>query len=164
MTSLRKLTLDGNHFTGNIGTNLASLKSLEFLNFEGNQFEFPISFVPFANHSNLKFIYGSGNKVLVDLNTTLQTWVPKFQLQVLELSSTTTESNSIPLPNFLHYQYNLTYLDFTGCRVGREFPNWLLENNTKMSDLLKNCPSLVDFRCHLVPISSLQDSMYLTMQ
>jgi Leucine-rich repeat (LRR) protein len=69
----------------------------------------------------------------------MQTWVPKFQLQVLELSST-TESNSIPLPNFLHYQYNLTYLDFTGCRGGGEFPNWLLENNTKMSDLLlKNC-------------------------
>ena len=72
-------------------------------------------------------------------HSTLETWVPKFQLQVLSLSSR-VETNSLPLPIFLHYHYNLTYLDFTGCKLGGEFPKWLLENNTKMTNLvLKNC-------------------------
>ncbi|KAK2362114.1 receptor protein [Trifolium repens] len=114
MTSLGKLSLTNNHFIGNISPNLASFTSLEYLNFEGNQFEFPISFTPFSNHSNLKFIYGNGNKVIPpDSHSSLKTWVPKFQLQVLQLSSTSLD-NSITLPNFLLYQYNLTYVDFTG--------------------------------------------------
>ncbi|KEH23108.1 LRR receptor-like kinase [Medicago truncatula] len=146
MTSLRSLTLANNHFIGNIGPNLASLASLEYLKFEGNQFEFPISFKQFSNHSNLKFIYGNGNKVILDLHSTLETWVPKFQLQVLQLSST-TKANSIPLPNFLFYQYNLTDVDFTGCKLSGEFPNWLLENNTKMEDLtLESCSFVGDFQ------------------
>ncbi|XP_024625231.1 receptor-like protein 56 isoform X2 [Medicago truncatula] len=146
MTSLLTLNLSNNHFIGNIGPNLASFTSLEYLNFEGNQFEFPISFTQFSNHSNLKFIYGNGNKVILDSHSTMKTWVPKFQLQVLQLSSI-TEFNSIPLPNFLLYQYNLTYVDFTGCKLRGEFPNWLLENNTKMENLiLQNCSFVGNFQ------------------
>ncbi|KAK7373841.1 hypothetical protein VNO80_07261 [Phaseolus coccineus] len=138
-SSLRKLNLSNNNFTGNIGSSLASLTSLEYLAFDGNQFEVPISFTLFFNHSNLKFIYGNGNKVILDSHSSMKKWVPKFQLQVLSLSST-TESHSLPIPSFLHYQYNLTYLDFTGCKLEGEFPKWLLENNTKMTYLvLKNC-------------------------
>ena len=135
MTSLRSLHLSENHFIGNIGPNLASFTSLEDLYFEGNQFEFPISFTQFSNHSNLKLVNGNGNKVILDSHSTMKTWVPKFQLQVLQLSSTTKE-DSIPLPKFLFYQYNLTNVDFTGCKLRGEFPNWLLENNTKMEDLI----------------------------
>jgi len=146
MTSLRTLALNDNHFIGNIGPNIASFTSLEYLNFERNQFQIPISFTPFSNHSNLKFIYGNGNKVILDSHSTLKTWVPKFQLQVLQLSST-TEANSIPLPNFLFYQYKLTTVDFSGCKLGGEFPNWFLENNTKMEDLnLENCSFIGDFQ------------------
>jgi Leucine-rich repeat (LRR) protein len=145
MTSLRTLALTDNHFIGNIGPNLASFTSLEYLNFEGNQFEFPISFTSFSNHSNLKFIYGNGNKVILDSHSTMKTWIPKFQLQVLQLSSI-TKANSIPLPNFLLYQYNLTYVDFTNCKLRGQFPNWLLENNTKLEMLiLPNCSFMGDF-------------------
>ena len=146
MTSLRSLHLSENNFIGNIGSNLTSFTSLEYLNFEENQFEFPISLTPFSNHSNLKFIYGNGNKVILDSHSTMKTWVPKFQLQVLQLSSI-TKFNSIPLPNFLLYQYNLTAVDFSGCKLGGEFPNWFLENNTKMEDLnLENCSFIGDFQ------------------
>jgi len=144
-SSLRKLDLSNNNFSGNIGSSLGSLTSLEYLGFEGNQFEVPISFTPFFNHSNLNFIYGNGNKVILDSHSSMKKWVPKFQLQVLSLSST-TESHSLPIPSFLHYQYNLTYLDFTGCKLEGEFPKWLLENNTKMTNLvLKNC-SFTEFQ------------------
>jgi len=145
MTSLRTLKLTNNHFIGNIGPNLASFISLEYLNFEGNQFEFPISFTIFSNHSNLKFIYGNGNKVILDSHLTMKTWIPKFQLQVLQLSSI-THAKSIPIPNFLLYQYNLTYVDFTNCKLRGEFPNWLLENNTKLEMfIVQNCSFLGDF-------------------
>ncbi|XP_058768904.1 cuscuta receptor 1-like [Vicia villosa] len=144
MTSLRTLKLTNNHFIGNIGPNLAT--SLEYLNFEGNQFEFPISFAQFSNHSNLNFIYGNGNKVILDSHLPLKTWVPKFQLQVLQLSSISVV-NSLPLPNFLLYQYSLTDVDFTGCKLKGMFPHWLLKNNTKMQVLrLRNCSFIGDFQ------------------
>ena len=139
MTSLRKLDLSRNQFTGRFDSNIASFASLEHFGFKENQFEVPVSFTPFANHSNLKFIYGEGNKVILDLQPSVQTWIPKFQLQVLSLSSA-TESDSLPLPRFLLHQNNLTSLDFTSCRLEGEFPHWLFENNTKLAELLvRNC-------------------------
>ncbi|KAG2403256.1 uncharacterized protein HKW66_Vig0185420 [Vigna angularis] len=139
MTSLRTLKLSYNYFIGNFAYNLASLTSLEYFGFEENQFEVPISFTPFANHSNLKFIHGDGNKVIMDSLSPLQNWIPKFQLQVLSLSST-TDTNSIPFPKFLLYQYNITSLDFTSCKLDGEFPNWLLKNNTQLEVIsVRNC-------------------------
>ncbi|WVZ13475.1 hypothetical protein V8G54_011041 [Vigna mungo] len=139
MTSLRTLKLSYNYFIGNFASNLASLTSLEYFGFEKNQFEVPISFTPFANHSNLKFIYGEDNKVVMDSQLHMQHWIPKFQLQVISLSST-TEKNFIPVPNFLFYQYNITSLDFTNCKLEGEFPNWLLENNTQLEEIsFRNC-------------------------
>ncbi|KAK7339812.1 hypothetical protein VNO77_20497 [Canavalia gladiata] len=156
MTALRKLDLSDNYFNGNFNPNLASFTSLEYFGFEENQFEVPISFTPFANHSNLKFIYGEGNKVILDLQPSLQTWIPKFQLQVLSLSST-TDTNSLPLPNFLLYQNNLTSLDFTSCRLEGEFPHWLLKNNTKMTQLLvRNCSFNGTFRLPLLPLLNMR--------
>ncbi|KAK2414564.1 receptor protein [Trifolium repens] len=146
MTSLRTLSLANNHLIGNISSHLSSSNSLQYLNFEDNQFEFPISLTQFSNHSNLEFIYGNGNKVILDSHSTLKTWVPKFQLQVLQLSSI-NQSNSIPIPKFLLYQYNLTQVDFSGCKLRGEFPNWLLENNTKMEYLnLESCSFIGDFQ------------------
>ncbi|XP_014492982.2 LRR receptor-like serine/threonine-protein kinase GSO1 isoform X1 [Vigna radiata var. radiata] len=139
MTSLRKLKLSQNQLSGQFGSNIASLTSLEYFDFRENQFEVPISFTPFANHSNLKFIYGEGNRVILDLQPSLQTWIPKFQLKVLSLSST-TNVDSIPLPKFLLHQRNLTSLDLTSCRLEGVFPHWLFENNIKLTELLvRNC-------------------------
>ncbi|XP_019433663.1 PREDICTED: receptor-like protein 2 isoform X2 [Lupinus angustifolius] len=140
MTSLRKLQLFGsNNFTGSFSSNIASFTSLEYIDFEGNHFEFPISLTPFSNNSHIKFIYGNGNKLILDLPLTMQTWVPKFQLDTLHLSSSTM-TKSLPLPNFLLYQKQLTDLDLSGVKMEVGFPNWLLENNTRMLNLaLRSC-------------------------
>ncbi|KAL9324355.1 hypothetical protein ACSQ67_009212 [Phaseolus vulgaris] len=66
MTSLRKLDLSQNHFMGKFDSNIATLTSLEHFDFTKNQFEVPVSFTPFANHSHLKYVYGKGNKVKLD--------------------------------------------------------------------------------------------------
>ncbi|KAJ1427946.1 Leucine-rich repeat [Sesbania bispinosa] len=157
MTSLRTLKLSYNHFTGNFGSNLASLTSLEYFGFVKNNFQVPISFTPFANLSNLKFVYGNGNKVIDDSQPYLQNWVPKFQLQVLSLPSV-TDTNYVPLPKFLLYQYNLTSLDCTGCKLKAvgEFPKWLLENNTKIKDfVLRNCSIKGTFQLPSHPLLSM---------
>ncbi|KAH1241974.1 Receptor-like protein 14 [Glycine max] len=156
MTSLRKLEISYNHFIGNFDSNLASLTSLEYFGFIGNQFEIPVSFTPFANLSKIKFIYGHGNKFLLDSHHSLQTWIPKFQLQELFVSST-TETKSLPLPNFLLYQNSLTNIDLSDWKLEGEFPLWLLENNTKMTEaLFRNCSFTGTFQLPMSPLPNIQ--------
>ncbi|KAH1241968.1 Receptor-like protein 13 [Glycine max] len=156
MTSLRKLEISYNHFIGNFDSNLASLTSLEYFGFIGNQFEVPVSFTPFANLSKIKFIYGEGNKVVLDSQHSLQTWIPKFKLQELIVSST-TETKSLPLPNFLLYQNNLTNIDLSGWKLEGDFPHWLLENNTKMVEaLFRNCSFTGTFQLPMSPLPNIQ--------
>ncbi|KAK8470420.1 hypothetical protein PHAVU_004G142600 [Phaseolus vulgaris] len=135
MTSLQMLDLSQNHFMGKFDSNIATLTSLEHFDFTENQFEVPVSFTPFANHSHLKFVYGKGNKVKLDSQHSLQTWIPKFQLVRLSLSST-IETSSFQLPKFLLYQKYLTSLDFSGLNLEGGFPHWLLENNTKLIEVV----------------------------
>ena len=156
MTSLRKLELSRNKFSGQFDSNIASLTSLEYFGFKDNQFEVPVSFTPFANHSNLKFIYGEGNKVILDLQPSLQTWIPQFQLQVLSLPSI-TNTDSLPLPRFLLYQNNLTSLDFSSWRLEGTFPHWLFNNNTKLTELLvRNCSFTGDILLPLHPLTNMR--------
>ncbi|KAL2570852.1 hypothetical protein AAZV13_18G215600 [Glycine max] len=139
MTSLRELEISHNHFIGNFDSNIASLTSLEYFGFTENQFEVPVSFSTFANHSKIKLIDGGGNRFILDSQHSLPTWIPKFQLQELSVSST-TETKSLPLPNFLLYQNSLISLDFSSWKLEGDFPYWLLENNTKMTEaLFRNC-------------------------
>ncbi|WVZ02354.1 hypothetical protein V8G54_023160 [Vigna mungo] len=143
MTSLRILKLSQNNFIGRFDSNIATLTSLEEFGFVENQFEVSISFSSFANHSNLKVIRGKGNKIIVDLQHNLHTWIPKFQLSELSLSSN-IETSSFRLPKFLLYQKDLVILDFSSLKLEGRFPHWLLENNTKLTEVtFRNC-SLTD--------------------
>ncbi|XP_022633988.1 LRR receptor-like serine/threonine-protein kinase GSO1 [Vigna radiata var. radiata] len=156
MTSLRKLELSRNQFSGQFDSNIATLTSLESFGFTDNQFEVPVSFTPFSNHSNLKFIYGEGNKVILDLQPSMQTWIPKFQLQVLSLPSR-TDIDSLPLPRFLLYQNNLTSLDFSSWRLEGKFPHWLFNNNTKLTELLvRNCSFTGEILLPLHPLTKMR--------
>ncbi|XP_047148462.1 LOW QUALITY PROTEIN: receptor-like protein 14, partial [Vigna umbellata] len=156
MTSLQKLELSYNQFSGQFDSSIASLTSLEYFGFKENQFEVPLSFSPFANHSNLKFIYGKGNKVVLDLQPSPQTWIPKFQLQVLSLPSMTW-NDSLPLPMFLLHQNSLTSVDFSSCRLEGLFPYWLFENNTKLTELrVRNCSFTGVLQLPLHPLTSMR--------
>ncbi|KAM3327880.1 hypothetical protein P3S68_033342 [Capsicum galapagoense] len=65
VTFLRVIDLTDNQFTGNIASSpLSSLLSLEYLLIANNNFEIPISFESFANHSKLKFVSASENSVI----------------------------------------------------------------------------------------------------
>ena len=135
--------------------NIATLTSLEYFDFTENQFEVPVSFTPFSNHSNLKVIYGKGNKVILDSQHSSQTWIPKFQLQEFSLSST-IETSSFQLPKFLFYQKDLRSLDFSSLKLEGGFPHWLLENNTKLNEVsFRNCSLNGTMQLPLCPLREL---------
>ncbi|MCD7456969.1 hypothetical protein HAX54_033736 [Datura stramonium] len=127
-TFLRVIDLSNNQFTGNIASSpLSSLFSLEYLLLADNNFEIPISFEPFSNHSKLKFVTADKNSVTVQTNS--KSWIPKFQLEAFTLS------NCSQIPSFLHYQHHLRLLVLSKCNIGGDFPNWLLENNSRLEDV-----------------------------
>ncbi|XP_027929310.1 receptor-like protein 56 isoform X2 [Vigna unguiculata] len=156
MTSLRILELSQNNFIGRFDSKIATLTSLEQFDFTENQFEVPISFSSFANHSNLIAIRGKGNKIILDSQHNLHTWIPKFQLCELSLSSN-IETSSFLLPKFLHYQKDLNILDFGNLKLEGRFPHWLLENNTKMIEAtFRNCSLTGSMQLPLHPLLELR--------
>ncbi|KAL2489554.1 receptor like protein 14 [Forsythia ovata] len=126
MTSLRLIELSENNLSGNIVLSpLFKITSVEYLSLSNNNFQVPNSFESiFFNHSNIRFIFLDNNKVITKTET--RNWVPNFQLEVLSLSNC-----HLTLPNFLHYQTDLRLLDLSNNNIGGNFPNWLLENNTR---------------------------------
>ncbi|KAL4377508.1 hypothetical protein GQ457_02G042200 [Hibiscus cannabinus] len=131
LTSLRYLDISGNSFTGNVAsTPLTNLSMLQLLSFSYNQFQVLSSFKSFANLSNLKVLLAGGNKFVAEAATS-QTWSPKFQLRLLDMSNFLYGENCEidGHPNFLHYQHDLRYIDLSGCSYGGTgFPHWLVQN------------------------------------
>ncbi|XP_059309499.1 cuscuta receptor 1-like [Lycium ferocissimum] len=126
LTFLRVIDLTDNRFTGNIASSpLSSLLSLEYLLLANNNFEIP--FESFANHSKLKLVDADNNSVIVQ--TSSKSWIPKFQLEALSLI------NCSQMPSFLHYQHHLRFLRLSKCNISGDFPNWLLENNSKLGEV-----------------------------
>ncbi|XP_059316471.1 cuscuta receptor 1-like [Lycium ferocissimum] len=132
LTSLRWLRLDENRFTGNIASYplWKTLTSLEFLDISSNQFEVPLSFNQFANHSKLTYLNVGYNTITTD--TEFKNWVPNFQLQLFAIQGFI---NLQKLPSFLHYQHDLRVLAIDKNHLPGNFPTWLLENNTRLAGL-----------------------------
>nr|GMC71665.1 LRR receptor-like serine/threonine-protein kinase GSO1 [Ipomoea batatas] len=128
LTSLDLIDLSQNRLIGNIGSSpLSTLKSLKYILISKTSFEVPSSFNVFANHTKLRGILADGNKVIKE--TELQSWVPKFQLEIFSMSNCI---GLLKLPAFLHYQHNLQFFEISKNNLEGEFPNWLLQNNTKL--------------------------------
>ncbi|XWS10453.1 hypothetical protein CRYUN_Cryun39dG0080500 [Craigia yunnanensis] len=117
---------------------------LQYLSLSNNHFQVPMSFMLFANHFDLKILFSNENK-LVEQPVAYQTWFPKFQLNVFSLSNCTIEEHrKLQLPNFLYYQYDLRLVDLSYINFGGiKFPDWLVENNTRLEQLYMKDSSIV---------------------
>ncbi|KAK8308108.1 hypothetical protein V6Z11_1Z129400 [Gossypium hirsutum] len=134
LTSLRELDISNNRFSGNL-TPLASLTSLRVISLSSNHFQIPISFVPLANFPNLEVLLADETRPY--WNNTFHTLVPKFQLKFISLSKCrTSQQLSLELPTFLYYQNDLRFVDLSQNNFSGTVPSWLLENNTKLEDLI----------------------------
>ncbi|KAH0641861.1 hypothetical protein KY290_033481 [Solanum tuberosum] len=127
MTSLRWLSLAGNNLHGNIASHSIwrRLTSLEYLHIADNQFEVPLSFSQFSNHTKLINLNVGYNTIITD--TEFQNWIPNFQLEFFGIEGCI---NLHKFPSFLHYQYDMRILLISGNQLPGNFPTWLLENNT----------------------------------
>ncbi|GMI64332.1 receptor like protein 13 [Hibiscus trionum] len=134
LTSLRELDVSNNQFSGNL-TPLANLTSLEYLSLSKNHFQIPVSFTPLVDLPNLKFLYGNENKMVME--PSLHTSAPKFQLKVISVSKCIpSQKLSFEHLTFLHYQYDLKFVDLSGNNFSGTVPIWLFENNTNLEHLI----------------------------
>ncbi|TXG61907.1 hypothetical protein EZV62_013270 [Acer yangbiense] len=131
LTSIQVLRLYSNQFSGNISP-LGALTSTQELYLWDNHFQIPISLEPFFNHSKLKAFYGHNNQIYADTESHFSI-TPKFQLNSLVLSGC---RDCVTFPKFLYHQHDLNYVDLSHNNLTGEFPNWLLDNNTNLDQLV----------------------------
>ncbi|GFS41732.1 receptor like protein 56 [Actinidia rufa] len=142
LTYLRLFDVSENQLTENIASSpLSILKSLEYISLSNNNFQVPVSFKSFANHSNLKFIFCDDNLLIGENDS--YTWAPKFQLRAFTFPSWTRNNSMAALPNFLSYQHDLRIIDLSHTKLSGMFPTWLLENNTSLEEIYLSDTSLV---------------------
>ncbi|KAA3478447.1 receptor-like protein 12 isoform X1 [Gossypium australe] len=148
---LESLDLSSNQFSGNISA-LESLTSLQLLNISNNKFHIPSSLRPLFNLSKLKDLIADNNNIHADDHEMSHSSAPRFQLSTIKLSCCASGGS---FPQFLYHQSELQEVTLSDIyfKVDR-FPFWLLENNTMLGSLdLMNCslsgPFQVPSRAHL---------------
>ncbi|XP_035546991.1 receptor-like protein 14 [Juglans regia] len=135
MTSLVVLDISDNQFNGNASSSYveASRTSLEYIAFNYNQFVGIFSFKLFANYSKLEVLgfNGQNNKVEIETEGSMG-WDPLFQLKIIELSNCSLNKLTGSIPKFLLVQYELDIVNLSHSKLKGSFPNWLVENNTRL--------------------------------
>ncbi|KAK4854490.1 hypothetical protein QYF36_024647 [Acer negundo] len=132
LTSIQELSISSNQFSGNISP-LRALTSIQDLYLSYNHFQIPISLEPFFNHSKLEYFYGYNNQIYADTAESHFSITPKFQLNSLVLSGC---RDCVTFPKFLYHQHDLSYVYLSHNNLTGEFPNWLLDNNTNLDELV----------------------------
>ncbi|KAA3480209.1 LRR receptor-like serine/threonine-protein kinase FLS2 [Gossypium australe] len=94
-----------------------------------NLLEGVVSEKHFANHTKLKYFYGSGNSLVLRANPN---WVPPFQILDLDLGSWQI-GPSFPL--WLRSQKHLEYLDISNSRISDVIPRWFWGLSTQFRDI-----------------------------
>ncbi|KAB2039730.1 hypothetical protein ES319_D02G030600v1 [Gossypium barbadense] len=135
LKNLEVLDVSNNALEGMLPRCFSNLTSLRVLDVSRNHFQIPLSFAPFANLSNLKALSINENKMVME--SSFYTSIPKFQLEVIRLPKCiASQQLNRKFPTFLYYQYDLRYVDLSHNNLSGTVPTWLLENNTKLEDLI----------------------------
>jgi len=149
--------MSDNDLSGVLPSCLANLTSLQQLHLSSNHLKIPMSLSLLYNLSKLKSFDGSGNEIYVEEDD--HNLNPKFQLELFSLGGRRQGAGAFP--KFLYHQFSLQTLDLTNIQMNREFPSWLIENNTYLQYLsLENCSLSGPF---LLPKNSLVHFSFLSM-
>ncbi|PIA28370.1 hypothetical protein AQUCO_07100035v1 [Aquilegia coerulea] len=140
LKNLRYLDLSENEFEGILPACFNNLTSLKMLDLRGNQVYIPSSLI--SNLKSLEFIALSGNQFDGGLPFTSPLKSLSSQLKFLDMSNCNLNMSTTDLLKFLHNQYDLRFLDISHNNLHGSFPNWLVENNTRLETLLLRNDSL----------------------
>ncbi|TYI91966.1 hypothetical protein E1A91_D02G032700v1 [Gossypium mustelinum] len=118
LTHLEELNLDFNHFNTSVFASLNKLSNLKSLSISGNQLKGSID----MKGKNISLF----NKNII-----------MFEENIMNLlKCITSQQLSRKVPTFLYYQYDLRYVDLSHNNLSGTVPTWLLENNTKLEELI----------------------------
>ncbi|KAJ9560622.1 hypothetical protein OSB04_005782 [Centaurea solstitialis] len=138
---LKLFDISLNQFSGNISSlPISNVTSLEYIDLSHNKFEGLFSMSSLFNHTKLEVVefISDNDKFEVETEEPLG-WMPMFQLKVLVLSNCNLNKGSRIVPSFLLQQYKLHMVSLSHNSLNGTFPNWLIENNTKLEYVnLKN--------------------------
>ncbi|PIA28367.1 hypothetical protein AQUCO_07100033v1 [Aquilegia coerulea] len=140
LKNLRDLDLSKNEFEGILPPCFNNLTSLKAVDLRGNQVYIPSSLI--SNLKSLEFIALSGNQFDGGLPFTSPLKSLSSQLKFLDMSNCNLNMSTTDLLKFLHNQYDLRYLDISHNNLHGSFPNWLVENNTRLETLVLRNNSL----------------------
>ncbi|KAL2331107.1 hypothetical protein Fmac_018688 [Flemingia macrophylla] len=145
LSSIRLLGVSYNNFDGTFPSSIIyNLKSLAYLALANNYFKGTFSFNLLSNHSELQVIHiGSYKMHDFKVDTENPPFIPSFQLKSLQVINSALNEPSHVIPTFLYNQHELGELNIDHCNMKGRFPNWLLENNTKLGFLDLNNNQLV---------------------
>ncbi|KAK2976487.1 hypothetical protein RJ640_002937 [Escallonia rubra] len=131
------MILYSNQLTGDIASSpLVNLTSLKELRLSNNNFQIPISFRPFFNHSRLKVIHCLYCDYLLETDE-FQASVPSFQLNTISLSDAGRHGNNdAAVPKFLYRQHSLTSVKLHDISFSGKSFLWLIGNNTELTTLI----------------------------
>ncbi|GKU90860.1 hypothetical protein SLEP1_g4804 [Rubroshorea leprosula] len=133
LTSLEYVDLSDNSFNGSFPSlSISNLKNIQSVILSGNEFKGRISLSHFANLSRLSYLDISWNSLEVETETI--TWVPSFNLSVLNLAA----CNLKTIPSFISSQRHLESLDLSYNSLIGKIPSWMLDNVTKKLQLRGN--------------------------
>ncbi|PON62450.1 LOW QUALITY PROTEIN: LRR domain containing protein [Trema orientale] len=129
LSALEVLYIDGNRLNGSLPESFGSLSNLEQLYISKNLLEGVVSEIHFANLTNLRDFYASGNSLMLRVSPD---WIPPFQLTAIELRSWSLGPH---FPMWLKSQKNFWDMDLSETGISDAIPNWFWNLSTSISYL-----------------------------
>ncbi|XP_020082411.1 LRR receptor-like serine/threonine-protein kinase GSO1 [Ananas comosus] len=127
LPKIRKLSFNDNKLNGTVSESLGNLNELISLGLSSNSLVGVISEYHFSNLTKLEYIDLSNNPLVLNLS---HNWVPPFQLSDLDFSGCKLGPQ---FPSWLQTQKPLNYLDLSSTGISDSVPNWFWNSMTNLS-------------------------------
>ncbi|KAF3497648.1 hypothetical protein DY000_02058097 [Brassica cretica] len=129
LSRLQTLDLSENQISGELSSFVPGLPSaLEYLSLFDNDFNGSFWFSSLANHTRLTVFMLSSRVGMIQAQAE-SSWLPPFQLKTLKLKNFNLSST---IPSFLGHQHDLRVIHITYSQLKGPFPDWLVQNNTRL--------------------------------
>ncbi|CAG7867449.1 unnamed protein product [Brassica rapa] len=143
LSRLQTLDLSENQISVDLSFFVPGLPStLEYLSLFDNEFDGSFLFSSLANHTRLT-VFKLSSKLGMIQTQDEGSWIPPFQLKMLKLKKINLGG---AVPRFLAHQHDLRSIHITYSQLKGAFPDWLVQNNTRLEAIILNNNLLTELR------------------